>query len=484
MDLQISEEDIKDIKTIKTINIEDDDIDNPTQNNTKIPDIPITDLLPHLPVPDWAKIYPNHSRYVKVNTVGQTLKKPISQPHTYTLLTIRLKEVDIDTDIEYTNTHTVSLQDLTLNFIKDKVTNKNKNLGPVEVNLNNIVPANILTTTQEYSHVDEKTLNFLKKLANDGDTLDFKINILPTFYPVTSPHISDKERFIFTIFKNNQVWVKDSLTITPSQPQPFCIRSQLNDKNGCVCLTCEIKNANATFNCSFYYKNIPFKLNNIFLDDGRSNIPINSTPLLWKNAFKKKCGFDLTTCLQNINKDKTIAVVSGSFLIEKILDENWPDSDIDIFTTDADAVKQELKSDGNIQVIFNWKILGKNGEYENLSSASKKYLNLPPNLNQRRAIGYEDLRGIIKVYQARNHKCVIQIIHCDSIWKCINSFDTETCMNTFDGQNLRIKNESHLFSKTMHMNNSTPKRIEKYRKRGFNIKESKSPLLVTNRLYP
>lgn len=216
-------------------------------------------------------------------------------------------------------------------------------------------------------------------------------------------------------------------------------------------------------------------------------IPTYSEQHDWTEKFNKTLGFDLGSILRHYNNSTgtPIAVIAGSYAIQHILDESYDGSDVDIFTSAANAVKSALSP--HIKGgIGGWTIRSKTAAqyYKQLVERHK----LPK--GERRRIGkqigkkmgngpvdsevvgheYRD-KHILSVWDAESvytgHR--IQIIETICVRRSLKSFDSDTCMTGFDGYNTFIKAPQDLLNKVVRTSNMNMARREKYEKRGFHI---------------
>lgn len=151
---------------------------------------------------------------------------------------------------------------------------------------------------------------------------------------------------------------------------------------------------------------------------------------------------------KNIFKIGT-TVLSGGFVLQTILGEYWQ-TDLDIFTNDADKVIEEL-----------------NNQCEWISQ---------PRLVDRKTVGsyesYPPLQVIERVYRGEIIKGVyIEIIESRDPIQNIKNFDFDFCKCYYNGANFHVLNTQAIVTKSCSLpqNKVYQHRVDKYQLRGFTI---------------
>lgn len=242
-----------------------------------------------------------------------------------------------------------------------------------------------------------------------------------------------------------------------------------------------------------------------------------------------KCGFEK----YNINFEKLSnflitnnAIISGSFILQILQNEYYPDSDIDIYTWSEKSKKieeelYEIIHNSSLKVLCNIKdsnysknVLVKQKDIFsytcNCDDCENKDICVPCVINNgdnrdyqhviyRRDINKLNYNGIetvikseIKFYESDFIKEIVdfttfknckkyQLIYCDkeiypNFITMIDNFDFDFCANYFDGKKLYVKDWQSIKKKTSvrkfdryRIYQNELKRIIKYKNRGFNI---------------
>ena len=150
--------------------------------------------------------------------------------------------------------------------------------------------------------------------------------------------------------------------------------------------------------------------------------------------------------IKNIFKIGT-TVLSGGFIPQIILGEYWH-TDLDIFTTDAQAVIKELLE------------------------LNKSWITAPILMGVEHDASYGGGEGktIKSIYRGEVLKGVyIEIIESKDPIQNIREFDFDFCKCYFDGDSFYALNKQAVITKTCWANKTTQMRIDKYRLRGFTI---------------
>jgi hypothetical protein len=185
----------------------------------------------------------------------------------------------------------------------------------------------------------------------------------------------------------------------------------------------------------------------------------------FKTLFRQR-GIDPDTFLKILTRHG--AVVSGSFVLQAILDKSWPESDIDIYVeSDPSALIKAIKTLLNIKlenkIIFH--------EYENLVPVLDVY-NLWEKQENYQIFGYETELEPEPAPKPDEKKYKIQIIHTENIDQCIKSFDFEFCRNMSDGHTVKINYPELVYKMQCIIDipeNYIKSRLNKYQERGFRI---------------
>lgn len=189
---------------------------------------------------------------------------------------------------------------------------------------------------------------------------------------------------------------------------------------------------------------------------------------LWTNIIKKKLSdnnidFDiLIKIMQKYN-----LILSGSFILQVILNETYEFSDMDFY---LENVTENLLDD-----------FKKIGASFVDTSKQEKYGRTYINYLSDDAIERYNLLIIKKVYNGYNKNCKIQLIEpATNILEHLELFDLDICKNYWDGKKFYVKNLENIQNKIayyksdfsdLNMSNYYKmfRRIIKYQKRGFKI---------------
>jgi hypothetical protein len=292
--------------------------------------------------------------------------------------------------------------------------------------------------------LNEKIWNFMNKFLMEDIHLNFTLVVFPE-YCCKKLKTSTNNRIEFGVYENGKYVFKfntgKTLTNTIKHTSsPFII-----------VITATYKKIPETFKHKISFKanlmgkysiDLKEEIIQVFSNTNQ-NIKKYPTDIIFKEALKRKTGVvDLGDLLFDSTMGYPCSVISGSFVMQTLLGEKWDNSDIDIYTLTPTTAKLRLKP----YLIEPWK-----------SKSPKKNC-------------YDSVNGIVEVFESTfKNGCIVQIIHCDCIWKALDSFDSEVCMNAYDGKNLYIKDKENLFAKKMIMKKSSPEREKKYASRGFQI---------------
>lgn len=215
-----------------------------------------------------------------------------------------------------------------------------------------------------------------------------------------------------------------------------CINKYLN--NDYKCPLCKNKNDNT----NIIIKN---KSNNIFQKiEIKNNTIVNKLKKFFTNN-------QILEFLQHLN---TNTIISGSFILSTILNENYSNTDIDIY------VDNQFDYIRLIKFLVRSKYTLKGNILDNFSY---NYL-----INNNLII-YVDT-----FIKTTNNNIKIDVIYCKNNIKVIENFDLDIVKNFYNGSNFYVYDLTKILYKTDHINESTiteikQKRIIKYRNRGFNI---------------
>jgi hypothetical protein len=157
-----------------------------------------------------------------------------------------------------------------------------------------------------------------------------------------------------------------------------------------------------------------------------------------------KMGFNRWDILKQIFKIPETCL-TGGFIIQTILGEFWP-TDLDIFTADANAVKEVLAPLG-----LKWESITNGYGYAGLSF------------------------NVVQATLVKNFR--VEIIECKSVLESMNNFDFDFCKCYFDGD-FQVMYPEALMTKTHDCSKHSCEdngyviakdRRERYEIRGFNI---------------
>lgn len=243
-----------------------------------------------------------------------------------------------------------------------------------------------------------------------------------------------------------------------------------------ICLE-EITNFNTkkTLSCEhMFHKNcINNYINNnykcpICRNDKSSNIIINSTKelnlfqkiKLKNNSFvdKLKKFFTIPQLLEFMTYLNKNTIISGSFILSTILNEDYSNNDIDIYVDNEFDYIRLLKFLVRSKYILN---------DQSINNIAYNYLDF---LNSKNLIIYVDT-----FFNNNNNSIKIDLIYCKSNTQVIcNCFDLDIVKNYYDGYNFYVYNLTKLLYKIDYIENNritekVKNRIIKYRNRGFNI---------------
>lgn len=221
------------------------------------------------------------------------------------------------------------------------------------------------------------------------------------------------------------------------------------------------------------------------------NLPLSQPPNIWEHAFKQRCGIPIGDILRKLNSGgRTRVVVAGGFAIQTLLGEQWPTSDIDLFTECADELKEELqyyvkKGRGGFYIrsmtakqyyasLVERHGMSKPGRSQIGKHIESKYnatASTAAKVSEKTAEHVYTDRLINSVWDAESKSTGfhIQIIDTKSVVKSLEAFDSDTCVCGYDGYHTFIKNHLDLYNKVIQTSFMDEKRREKYRQRGFTI---------------
>lgn len=168
------------------------------------------------------------------------------------------------------------------------------------------------------------------------------------------------------------------------------------------------------------------------------------------------------------------AIISGSFIIQCILNENW-NSDIDIFIP-INGVKQQMTEHGNLLTdieIF----LNKYYKFSDYYAANRYSTDIGPQINWIRNYSITDEFKIqtIQLNMEYDNKKIYDYLD--------ESFDFDICKNLYSFSNnqdiIKIKNLQQILNKKIEFKitenvGSTLKRYKKYKNRGFKFNNIKN----------
>lgn len=185
----------------------------------------------------------------------------------------------------------------------------------------------------------------------------------------------------------------------------------------------------------------------------------------WDGLIQKRVGIDIGKVLRNINTTHTKAIVAGGFILQNILHENWKNSDIDIFTTEIDAISKAIAPGLHIS---RWKKLkGKYLKKYTKNESIDGSTSPSPSPNEYKS---NSKNGIIDVYEGISlYGLRIQLIHTTDIEKSLAQFDCSALINYYDGHNVYVDDHVSVYNKEMFITNMSEERKKKYRDRGFTI---------------
>lgn len=213
----------------------------------------------------------------------------------------------------------------------------------------------------------------------------------------------------------------------------------------------------------------------------------------FNNRMNKIIG-EFVTDVNQFNEiiNKNNIIVSGSSVLKAINNDKYDIKDLDIYINS----KIQLSNDTiDVEKFYNivldicpdfYKFIENDTIYEIsslMSSDQNKYMN---NL-------YSGMRNINYVFTLNNRQNskIIQLIICDNYKDTIKEFDLTINKNYWDGKKIVITNPKNVFSKheklSLHMKSKldyyTLERIEKYRKRGYNIELKELTTLLPKSIY-
>lgn len=199
--------------------------------------------------------------------------------------------------------------------------------------------------------------------------------------------------------------------------------------------------------CSFYHDLINFK-----------QIIIDTIHQRLKDVFEQDYKKFVELMIANNG------FIAGSLIIQAILNEHWLKSDIDIFVP-VNVLREEYFA-GNIYTFNPLEDFLYGLQYQGYEEISNY-------------MGKNEIKTHNDIYRVRSYvkldKPKIQIISVTGNYNFINEWtDFEICKNSYNYQNLMIKNIISILNKTFtfHCTNlleQSIRRYHKYTKRGFNI---------------
>ena len=197
-------------------------------------------------------------------------------------------------------------------------------------------------------------------------------------------------------------------------------------------------------------------------------------------------------------------VMAGSFPLQVLLEEDWKDSDIDLYLISKD-VKEEMisnfkiasiLSNNNLEIILDNKIIkklfvkieGKRFTKHGVIHASEFIYALGNDLHgftsETKHYTAGDILRVGNYYDSSvDKKMNIQIIHldpkkCSSVKSFVEKFDLDFCKVMFDGEKFTILHPESVINRISKYNKEDDwqdrkdKRVAHYRARGFTIYEN------------
>lgn len=397
------------------------------------------------------------------------------QPYNFKMVNIKLHKITVDkykqrlTEAFELKLSSVELSVDTFDRFCDRLVERvqiDKEFSVYRIESYNLEKLFPFKCNSDSSEFNKQLFSFLRKVVDDDSELEFRVYTFPRVKIVrVENHVNENDhvRINITDMKGGKLMYDYD-----------------KDKNWCDVEYTVCKNRVETLNQKANPYNIEFTLNysaksrqlsivckslelSLCLCDTTIDVLTDKTPELWKcqescivgHALNKKCGFDMDGVLKKLNKfnsNSPTTVLSGGFLMQTILSENWGNRvDVDLFTIKVHKTKEMLKD----YVAEEWRVLG--------NSSSKE-----------KSEKYSKVDGIKAVYESTlKNGCTIQLIECGNIWHVLESFDSDICKNAYTGNELLIKDSQNLFDKKMKMKqDTTPERLSKYALRGFLV-ESK-----------
>jgi hypothetical protein len=191
-----------------------------------------------------------------------------------------------------------------------------------------------------------------------------------------------------------------------------------------------------------------------------------------------------------INKNNII--LSGSSVLKAINDDNYDIKDLDLYINSSLQLSEDAFNSDSIRNAISdicpelYKFIELNTDYEisklMVSSENKIMNDL-----------YRGMRSINYVFTLHNNKNskTIELIICDNYMDTIKEFDLSINKNYWDGKNVTITDPRSVFTKheklSLHIKSKldyyTLERIEKYRKRGYNIELTELTSLLPKSIY-
>ena len=190
--------------------------------------------------------------------------------------------------------------------------------------------------------------------------------------------------------------------------------------------------------------------------------------------------------------NKNDIVLSGSSVLKAINNDTYDINDLDIYINSGVKLSKE---DTNVNSFHNLMIgvcldfhnfIKNNTDYEIsriMMSDENKIMN---NLYE----GMRSINYVISFHNSKNNK-KIQVIICDDYLNTIEEFDLSINKNYWDGKDITIVDPKSVFTKheklSLHikckLDYYTLERIQKYRKRGYNIELIELTSLLPKSIY-
>lgn len=187
--------------------------------------------------------------------------------------------------------------------------------------------------------------------------------------------------------------------------------------------------------------------------------------------------------------NKNDMVLSGSSVLKAINNDSYDINDLDIYiNSNVQLTKDDIFHSSTISIICQefYKFIENKTDYKASSFTSSDE---NKNMNDL----YRGMRSINYVFTFNNfeQKKTIQLIVCDNYIDTIREFDLSINKNYWNGESITIMHPKNVFTKheklSLHIKSKldyyTLGRIDKYRKRGYNIELTELTSLLPKSIY-